>query len=207
MPLFADWPEHYMDLPTARRLLEPHAPQFNAAWDHALTMFNGTSDQFRAATRAVTRANIMHDHSSDFLRTALGGVPGITFCERLGFFKIYVENEHGDVAVVRNKHLDLNYLASNVKTEQQQRWYAHDPMEDIRNEATRLTIGYTLNPTQTEIDDVIVSLQHFDDLVYYFSLRNEGNIYAAPVMAPPDGPPLVGPVVRPAITPRRHGTL
>jgi hypothetical protein len=163
---------------------------WHAAWEDWLLL----PEEARGKMVPTTRANVVHDFAVDRAKAAFREVEGSRICEHLGFFKLYV-GEDGDLqAVVRLKRLWLpDYLARNIETEQQRRYYHHRRIDGIRDGVTRLTVGYVLNTAQTEIKEVACSLQYgLEQLIYAFTLDAEPTVTQIPIAPlPPDVRPAV----------------
>lgn len=146
----------------------------------------------------TTRAGIVHNAAAERARRLFAGIDGLEVCEQLGFFKLYV----GDTVVVRLKRVrpqDDGFVACNIKTKQQKRYYRHEPVDGVRDGATRLSVGYVLDETETRITQVVASLQYgLKRCIYWFTLDAAAGdlpiITPVPLPPlPPDGKPVVRP--------------
>jgi hypothetical protein len=193
--LFQPWPEGLLSQDKAQRLMAQYADRFSQIWRDAWGIWEqGIAPELRSYLRPSTRSGIIHDAAVARAREILAEDEGIEFCKHLGFAKIYVEG----IAVIRLKRVGRDHLAKNIKTRQQRRWYAHKPIDGVRDDVTRLTVGYTLNATQTDLDRIVVSLQYgLKDLVYSFFLDEAaGEMPAITPMPSQPLPPETKPVVR-----------
>jgi hypothetical protein len=193
--LFDCWPDGLMDREVAERLLAPYSQRLCECWFGAWTDWKTeVSEGGRARLTPTTRAGVIHNFAISRVKAILAGEGGIEICEKLGFFKFYVATDD-QMAVVRFKRLGRDRLARNVRTKQQKLWYSHKPIDGVRDGATRLTVGYTLDLTQTKIEDILVTLQFRKDIVWYFSIDDGTSQIMQRPIEPIDQQ---GPRVRPA---------
>jgi hypothetical protein len=191
---FENAPEGHLSEAAAQALLAGHAYRFSSeVWRDAWAEYSSLPDGFRGQLRAVTQANILHDLAVTRAKRIFADVPNAEWDEDLGFFKLYISGPTGDAAVIRLKRLDSEHLARNIETEQQCNYYAHKHMEGVRDGYTRLTVGYTMNRPQTDMAEIVTSLQYGREyLIYSFVLDAEPNVQQFPAAPlPPDAKPPV----------------
>lgn len=187
--LFDMVPNGYLTEEEAKNELMPFSAGFVSVWRNAWKTWLELPPEFRGMMQPRTRANIVNDLAVAKAKELFRDEPAAQTCEALGFFKLYI----GERIVIRLKRLDQGHLACNIQTDQQKRYYRHDHIVHIKDGCTRLTIGYTLNPTHLEIDRIVASLQNgLENLAYSFFLDDEGQVTAIPVPTPlPDAGPSV----------------
>jgi hypothetical protein len=181
-------------------ILDPFVDRFATCWQRGWGRWDGLAEDDRSRLSPIARAVFVQNIAVSFVKETFAGVDGIVTCEELGFFKVYIQN----AVILRMKRLDRDYLASNVETEQQKRYYRQLPMAGIINGLPRISLGYRLNVAKTAMDDILVSFQVGDDLLWYYSIDPLEGKGVKPMPSPiePTGP-TVTPRVRPAITPRK----
>ncbi|HEV3339873.1 MAG TPA: hypothetical protein VG125_05940 [Pirellulales bacterium] len=194
--LFDYWPDGQLGEEAVRAMMQPYRSILcdctHGGW---ADWQNEVTESGRSRLSPTTRAGVVHNFTIARLKLALSANLNIQICERLGFFKFYVSNGD-DLAVVRFKRLGRDRCARNVRTKQQKKWYALATIDGIREEATRVTVGYMLDLSQTKIEDILVTLQFRKDVLWYFSIDDgTAQIMQRPV-APAPGQR--GPIVRPA---------
>ena len=123
----------------------------------------------RLSTRS--RASIISDFTRENAKLLLGSMDGVEPNEDLGFFKIYVNG----MAVLRFKRIGSDGIARNLRTDQQIDYYNDVPIRGLHR-GTRMTAGYLLNATETEIADIRITRQFGRDrLLWWFSILNEAD--------------------------------
>lgn len=195
MSLFPEFAEGFLKKDAAQELVKPYAARFAKCWESAWRRWKKLPDTFRADLTPTTRAGILNNLAIAkakrvFAPEIISGK--FEFCRKLGFFKIYVEGK----AIVRLKRLTKDYIAANVRTDQQRLWYAHKPIDGIKDGPTRLIIGYTLNALKTDFEQLVVSFQIEDVCVWYFDLDAGGGAAVQPIDLKPISPDTT-PRVRP----------
>jgi hypothetical protein len=202
--LFDMVPDGYLTEEEAKKELAPFASKLVAIWRSAWNTWLALPAEFRGKMLPRTRANIVHDLAIAQAKEDFRDVATAETCEALGFFKLYI----GERVLIRLKRVNQDHLACNIQTEQQRLYYLHESIGGIRDGYTRLTIGYTLNPTHLEIDRIVASLQNgLETLAYSFYLDADDKVIAVPVEPTPL--PDVGPTVRIKGAPKgqpEHGT-
>ena len=109
--LFDHWPEHVLPQEECQKRLAPFAGLFVTAWRDAWGEWEALSPVFRNKMQPTTRAGILHNLVVFRVKELFAGKDGIEFCEKLGFFKMYI----GEVIVVRLKRLGRDHLAKNIR--------------------------------------------------------------------------------------------
>jgi hypothetical protein len=185
--LFDFWPEYLLSKEQAQELLAPYTSSLASCWRYAWKGWENQPAEFRGQLTTTTRAGIVQNLAVSQARLVFADIPEIRVCEELGFFKLYLS----DKAVVRLKRVNRDYLARNVKTEQQRDYYWHHRVRGIKDGLTRITVGYTLDETETAIDKIVASLQWgLENLIWWFSIEGEAQIQQIPIppIAPEDTP-------------------
>jgi len=206
MSFLFEWvPEDKLTSDQARELLSPHCERLRSTWCDAWSSWNSevTSDgRGRLTTRS--RSSCVNDFAVERAKEMFAGIDGVECCPILGFFKLYVENK----AVLRFKRLNRDKLAMNVKTEQQVAYYQDEHIPGIRAGCTRLTIGYMLNLTETEIEDILVTYQlgrQRSSLRWWFSILGDADTLGLPATVAPDPSP--SPIrIQPKVAKAKDGT-
>ncbi|QDT43452.1 hypothetical protein Pan241w_35530 [Gimesia alba] len=147
---------------------------FHSAWDE-------WQGQIPAATRdkvtPMQRGGFVNDLAVDYAKNMFRNreKQQIHICEKLNFFKLYIG---GTKIVARLKKLQPDYTvpASAYSSHRQARlWYKNSHIPGLVNSATRLTIGYILNPIETEISEIAVSSQIGPQLLWGVRIHDEAH--------------------------------
>lgn len=169
MDMLFDWvPEGKLSSDEAKELLAPHAGELCSCWQFAWLAWNEeVSADGRERLTSRSRSSCLNDFAVERAKEVFAGYDDVEGCSLLGFFKLYV----GKRAVLRFKRLNRDKLAMNIRTGQQVAYYLDEHIPGIRPDRTRLTIGYILNPAETDIDDILITYQHGrKSLLWSFSL-------------------------------------
>ncbi|MGE3637376.1 MAG: hypothetical protein AB7G28_02375 [Pirellulales bacterium] len=78
-------------------------------------------------------------------------------------------------------HLDASH--SQLKRD----YFSQEPIRKINNDATRLTVGYTLDALRTDMASIEVSCQVGNDLVYHFPIDGRDKV-SLPLPTPKEPP-------------------
>jgi hypothetical protein len=194
MSLFDQWTEGFLSKKEAEEVFAPYAQRLASCWWGAWTRWKLQDTDFQVRMTPATRAGILQNLAASFAREVFAGEEKVRIDETLGFFKIYID----DKAIVRLKRLGSNHLAArNRKSKRQRRYYQQLPIKGLVNGLTRITVGYILNVTKTDTEEIAASFQIGDDLVYWFPIdaKAYGKI-STPIPIEPIEP--TGPTVRPA---------
>jgi hypothetical protein len=196
MFLFPEYTEGLLTVDQAREILCPLASRFADCWRSGFTGWReGVTPETRSRLTSTTRAGIIHNLAISRAKELFpAGDDGARICEAIGFFKLYVQNK----AIVRLKRVGRDFLAANVKTKQQKRYYAQAHVDGVTDGLTRITVGYQLNLAQTDIDRIVAGLQIGKDLIWHFDITDEAGGIAAPIPIHPVDPGAT-PKVRPAV--------
>jgi hypothetical protein len=193
--LFDETPEGYLSEQDAKRVIAPYSELLNEAWRDGWEDWLSFDAVKRSRLLPRTRACSVNDFAVARARQLFGDRPGVRTCDELGFFKLRIRSPEDELVIVRLKRLGVDHLARNIKTKQQKDYYNHAPVPGIPLGATRLTVGYVLDATQTRVESVVASLQlGLRDLIYSFGLDAEPDIKGLPVPLPPDMPEVRPPV-------------
>ena len=147
----------------------------------------------------ITKAIDINNFAVVRAQEILSQFPEVEFCDRLGFCKWYFP---GDL-VMRFKKADRDHLAVGVTRDQAKAWYTNEPLPQIRNNCTRITVWYQLDQFGTAISDIGLSYQLSPKtLGWWSSLTEPGEMMLpiAPSSLPPI-PPGPNPIAITPITP------
>jgi hypothetical protein len=152
---------------------------WHVGWNDWITH---VSEVGRVKLSKRSRANNVNDFAVCAARERFANRPGTSMDNVLGFFKLYVGTNAA--IVLRFKRLNQDYLARNVKTQQQRRYYLNQPIAGIYPGAVRLTCGYILDPIEGGIQDVRISSQFGQKiLVWSYSIMEPANTLVMPPTA------------------------
>lgn len=108
------------------------------------------------------------------VREAIRGWDGVEADDECGFFKVYV----GEEIALRFKKVNRKLLAANVETNQQRDWYNNCPINGIRNECMRLTLGYRVSFDRSMIETTVVTHQYSrENLAWHFPIELHEETY------------------------------
>jgi hypothetical protein len=130
-----------------------------------------------AMQRGGTVYDIMVSHAVELLASSAPVPTDIEVDTKLGFAQFYIANK----VVARFRKLRKNGIVSwrNLKP-QGKRWYANNAMSGVRSWCTRVTVGYILDPIERAIEDVLISCQFKDMLLWKFSILENAKTIAFP---------------------------
>lgn len=127
-------------IPTFRECLDQ-------AWHFVEQVFSENADR-RTAFSATTRANMIYDRLVQLIRRVLDGNPRIAMTTRGRMLRLVVDSR----ILIRFKKLDDSLRARNVRTDSQRRDYFQLWLPGMEEpQLTKITFGYRLNETATEI--------------------------------------------------------
>jgi hypothetical protein len=173
----------------ARRIVDPYKALLRQIFTDA---FNAMLERIKGAEHIFgsrSRANMLHDLICEKAKALLNDENVHTRKIR-GIFTVFF-----DSADLRFKKLDKKRRASNVRTQQSERYTAQLKLAGFRT-LTRLTAGYVLNDVQTALHETVVVL-HFGRSVKYF-------IDLGDTVAGQSTMPLISPQQETPKTPRRR---
>lgn len=125
--------------------------------------------------RGGTVYDIMVSHAVELF--AANAIPGITVNTDLGFAQFYIDNK----VVVRFKKLRRNGMVSWGSLKPQGRlWYANKAMAGVRSCCARVTVGYVLDDLEQSIQDILVTCQHKDIVLWKFSILEDAKTVSIP---------------------------
>ncbi len=197
MGLLFEWvPPDKLTSVQARELLAPFCSRLCTIWCDAWADWKSeVTIEGRSRLSNRSRASCVNDFAVERAKEMFAGVEGVEACSLLGFFKLYVGDGAG--AVLRFKRLNREKLAMNVKTDQQIRYYQDEHIPGIRGEFTRLTVGYMLNLTETDIEDILLTYQlgrHRSSLRWWFSIFDNAEMLGLPATSASDSLPTPIPI-------------
>jgi hypothetical protein len=137
---------------------------------------------FRARVTAMQRGGTVHDvmvsHAIELVNSS--APTDVQVDTKLGFAQFYV----ADKVVARFKKLRRSGIVSWRGLKPQGKlWYANAKMSGVRSWCTRLTVGYILDPLERIIQDVLVTCQYKDLLLWKFSILENAKTVAFPEAA------------------------
>jgi len=99
------------------------------------------------------RANIVYDLVAERARAAFDGVEGVAVLRKHGFLVLLF----GGRIAMRFKKLRPDLKSTGIRTNQQRLFAEQEEMPGIPATATFLIAGYVLDPTQAQIDRLVVT--------------------------------------------------
>lgn len=150
--------------------LSPLEPILNhivyAAWRRYRTL----PDEHRVQ-KARTRANLVWDYMIAEAEQALASTPGVRIVSQplTTWFLV------GDYVTFRFKKGDMRGYSNNVPT--QQALLYHDPNQEPHQgelfpSAVRVDVAYVLDPTETEVADILVVARNRNRIAWRYSIYN-----------------------------------
>ncbi len=119
-----------------------------------------------------TKASLIHDMVSSTLHEKFQSIENVVV--RHGentnsFFTI----KFADLAIARIKKLDSELKPANIQTQKTIRFNNQYTLDGFPDQPTFLYVGYTLNPTLSEIEGVYIVCRVADGLRWYIDITNE----------------------------------
>jgi len=175
----------------AIQLVGPLKQPLANCWQFAWRDWDALPEEFRARVSAspIARANVLNALAVSYAKELLPAGVGIEPCDDLHFFKIYV-TQGPLAAVLRFNGLGRDGAVHNINSSDQKHdYFCNLPIAGLRNDVTRLTVGYSVDPSKSRIQDITISLQIGEDLIYDIPIDDE-HIEQLPVPepAPPSAP-------------------
>ena len=130
---------------------------------------SGVEEATRLKVSAFARGGVVHELIADRATRLLGQHDDVDVCTD-DFFKLYV----ADRLVLRVKKVAsdhrvmLNWARPNTRD-----YYRNAPVGSLRHGVTRLTIGYVLDFEEASVEDVVISQQIGDVLLWSYSALEE----------------------------------
>lgn len=184
MGLFSFAREALIPEDEARSLLLPYQQKLTDVWVKSMRDWKSVPPELRfrlSETAFVPPTNLFgfaQSHAREQFRPEDDS--DIEWCELPNVFGFYIKKK----LLVRFNALSRDHLVKTVtRTDHRQRYYNQEPIPGLVNSATRLTVGYTLDPSKTEIASIGASVQLGETLVYFFSLE-PGEDMVLPVTVP-----------------------
>lgn len=142
------------------------ANAFYGGWNEWLSL----PAESRSKIGPMHRGGVIHEFAVKraIAEIVAGNDPAIEICT-LGFFKIYI----GRVLVLRLKKLTSDGRVPVRGARKQTRYYyANRALTTVRNNHTRLSVGYRLDPTETDVLDVRVLQQIGDQVAWSYAIND-----------------------------------
>ena len=134
-------------------VLEPHLPKISAIYDAAVHMYNSeTSAKARADHDSRAALNAIYRYAWMGYQRELMDQNGFHFLKVKGLHVLNIR----DRVVLRAKKVDANGLHTNNQTQQQRDYDRQQPIPGLPLEATRIVVGYQLDPAFSMVERVIV---------------------------------------------------
>jgi hypothetical protein len=156
--------------PEAKRTLAPFVDllttSFYGAWNEWLAL----PAESRSKIGPMHRGGVIH---AFVVKRAIDAVialndSSVELCTR-GFFKIYFRRS----VVVRLKKLGTDGRVPINGTRKATRlYYSGAKMKTVRSSCTRLSVGYRLDPTETEIRDIRIVHQIRDEIAWSYAIND-----------------------------------
>ncbi|GHO52907.1 hypothetical protein [Ktedonobacter robiniae] len=163
-------------------LLKPHVPVINDAIKASWIKYLDINIEKRFPFDARTRANIVNNYICHEIRHRFADIPGVTITEHLGFLVL----NFSDLVLSRFKILDRNLRAGNVWTKRQRDYDDLLELPDLPPKAIRVTIGYQLDRSETEIKNILVTRPAHRKIAWHFSILNENISTIQPTLTLPN---------------------
>ena len=186
-------PKSVISAEEATELLLPYIPLLTAAADAAWEEWLAQPATVRARSASRTRANFIYDAFVEAVIERLSGRRGVQLLTSRGLFQIAVRGKRNRHVLLRFKKLNANLRGSNVSTRQQQLLAIQADLPGLPP-ATKVVMGYTLEPTGTSVTGLWLTCpfgreNYWTVPVVKGLVTRRGNIIPLPVAAAPTPPP------------------
>jgi len=134
-------------------VLAPHFSDITNIYEAAVRLYNDdTTPRARAEHDSRAALSAIYRHAWMGYQRELGELPGFHFLKVNGLHVLNIR----DQVVLRAKRVDANGLHVNNQTLQQRRFDRQKPIPGLPTEATRVVVGYQLDPAFSIVERVIV---------------------------------------------------
>jgi hypothetical protein len=195
MSLFEFALEDLIDEEQARELIQPFRKDCVEVWKLSWERWGNWNedDRRRLCETPTARPSVLNAFAQSFAKDLFNGMEGkgIESCDAIpGVFAFYIHQK----ALIRFNGLGSDFTVRiNGASKLKRAYLNQEPLPKLLNSATRLTVGYTLDPLKTAMDSVHLSLQVGPDLVYHFPIEGAGTIaLPSPAKSPSPYPPTAG---------------
>jgi hypothetical protein len=184
MPLFPFVTEDFIEEPEARAITQPYWSDLTAVWQSSWEAWERIDERDRARLAETPWAHpvALNAFAQSFARERFSGREddGLVECDAIpSVFAVYITPR----VLLRFNGLSRDFVVRNTdRSDLKDAYFRQEPIAGINSAATRLTVGYVLNETKTEISCVAISLQHVQDPIYHF-LIDKGDESALPIPA------------------------
>jgi hypothetical protein len=188
-PLFPFAKEGLLGEEDARRITQPYWSEFNEVWKSAIDLYQKQDEDFRARlgeAPCVPPINL-NFLAQSFARERFSGreAEGLVECRAIpNTYTLYVTRQ----VLLRWNCFGRDFVVHNTNTTNlKDKYFRQEPIDGIEPSATRLTVGYRLNETKTDLAVVAISLQVDEDLGYYFFIdgTDDGTLSIPAPIEPP----------------------
>jgi hypothetical protein len=150
----------------AMKILKPYVAILREVLSAAWADWEALPAKQRAKLNGRARASCLYDFMVDHVERRFGNNTNAFFFRRRGLFLLGLAG----LVTLRFKKLGYGKKTSNIQTAQQVNIFGLQLELDGIPKAARLTVGYLLDPSQTFIKDVFVTLQMGNEVKWDFSL-------------------------------------
>jgi hypothetical protein len=134
-------------------VLEPYFSKISEIYESAVRLYNeATTAQARADHDSRAALSAIYRHAWMGYQRELGEQAGFHFLKVRGLHVLNIR----DKVVLRAKRVDENGLHVNNQTEQQRNFDRQRPIPGLPEEASRIVVGYQLDPAFSAVERVIV---------------------------------------------------
>lgn len=175
-----------LDQSAALRLVGNHvglmASCFTDAWEVHWQADVGEGTRMKIG--AMQRGGLIHDIAAELAKERIEDGEVVKKCS-LGFFKVYFQSPQGSIVVRFLKLKSDGRVSLTGRRQPTRRYYHGSHLNNIRPTATRLTVGYILDPLGTEIADVRITRQVGEDVLWQESILSHADSWRFPVADSP----------------------
>jgi hypothetical protein len=168
--------------------LQPHRERLRGVIQNAFLEWTSLPPEQLVDRSARTRASWIFDGMVKHARASFVGVPGVELRERRNMFFLEMDGK----VLLRFKKLDRNRKVSNIPTAQQLRLLNQEfvqlELNGIPRKLIILNAGYQLNPLQTDIENLLVTLQEGRSVTWTYALPQDADGEAFSITVLPQAP-------------------
>jgi hypothetical protein len=152
--------------------LQPHRDSLRNVIQSAFSEWMSLTPSQLLDRSARTRASWIFDGMVKHARSSFAGVPGVELRERRNMFFLELNGK----VLVRFKKLNRNRQVSNIPTAQQLTLLNQEVQLELNGIPRKLTVlnaGYQLNLLQTDIENLLVTLQEGRSVTWTYALPQD----------------------------------
>ena len=173
----------------ARELITPFRSELVLVWERAWEHWHGFSEDVRRrlTESPLHRPIILNGLAQSFAREQFSGRErdGLVVCDAIpGVFTLYIHER----LLLRFNGLDRDHVVRlDGATRLKKDFFGQVRIYGLNNDATRFAVGFTLDPSKTEMEHVEMSLQYGNTPIYHIELDDEAGA-VEPLPSPKVGP-------------------